>query len=109
MLFRSGTNDNGSQHVLGEEKYSDWTSSDLNKVLPAICYFFARIREILPEAEIYGIANLRMQQPLIDAIDHATAHVGGHFFGIKVELESGHPTAVGMQQIKDEILKVFDR
>ena len=46
---------------------------------------------------------------LIDAIDHATTHVNGHFVGIKVELQDGHPTALGMQQIKDEILKVFDR
>ncbi len=108
VFVLGGTNDNGG-HVLGEEMYSGWTDSDLNKVLPAICYFFSRIREILPNAEIYGITNLRMKQELIDAIDHATAHVNGHFVGIKVELESSHPTAVGMQQIKDEILKVFDK
>ena len=108
VFVLGGTNDNGG-HVLGEEMYSGWTDSDLNKVLPAICYFFSRIREILPDAEIYGITNLRMKQELIDAIDHATAHVNGHFVGIKVELQESHPTAVGMQQIKDEILKVFDR
>ena len=107
VFVLGGTNDNGG-HVLGEEKYSDWTDDDLNQVLPAMCYFYCRVREILPDAEIYGIANLRMKQEIIDSIYNSCEYVGGHYVGIKVELESSHPTALGMQQIKDEILKVFD-
>lgn len=105
-----GTNDSWSGAPLGEEMYSDWTKKDLYNVLPGICYFYSRIREVLPNAEIYGIANhVNMKQEVIDVIKHATEHVGGNAVLLQdISTTSSHPNAVGMQQICDQILAVMN-
>lgn len=104
-----GTNDNGSND-LGEEKYSDWSNGDLTQVLPAICYFFCRLREILPDAEIYGLVNSpKLKLAISNAIVNACEYIDGKSVVLKdIDLSSGHPTSVGMNQIKTQVLAVFD-
>ena len=109
VFVLGGTNDSWCGAPLGEEMYEGWTKDDLYNVLPAICYFYNRIREVLPNAEIYGLANCGLKQEVIDAIEHATIAVGGHAVILQdIETQSSHPTEVGMQQIKDQFLSVFD-
>ena len=105
-----GTNDSWSGAPLGEEMYSGWTKKDLFNVLPGICYFYSRIREVLPNAEIYGIANhVNMKQEVIDVIKHATENVGGNAVLLQnISTTSSHPNLVGMEQICDQILAVMN-
>ena len=88
-----------------------WTKEDLYNVLPAVCYFFIRLREVLPNAEIYGIANhLRMKQEIINAISHVCGYIGGKAVILQnIETESSHPSIKGMIQIKNQVLDVFDQ
>ena len=66
---------------------------------------------MLPNAEIYGIANhYNMKQEVIDTIINATEHVNGKSVKLNnVNMTSSHPSILGMQQIKDQVLAVFDR
>ena len=110
VCILGGTNDSWANAPLGEEKYENWTKEDLYYVLPAICYLYSRVREVLPNAEIYGLANhLNMKQEIIDAIAHASEAVGGHAVILQnIETASSHPTEKGMIAIKDQFLAVFD-
>ena len=100
-----GTNDSWSNAPLGEEMRDGWQREDLFCVLPAIGYFFARLREILPHAHIYGICNCNIKEEIVTAIQNACAAIHGKAIVLKqIEKSEGHPTPLGMVQIKDEIL-----
>lgn len=104
-----GTNDSWIGGELGEEMYSGWTTQDLFKALPAICYFYMQVREALPNAEIYGIANCGLKQQIIDAIANASEFVDGKAVLLKnIQTTSSHPTANGMEQICEQILAVMN-
>ena len=99
-----GTNDDWSDAPLGEEMLSGHRREDLYWVLPAIGYLFTRLRALLPRAQIVGIANSNIKLPIVAAIEHATAAVGGTFVRLHdIEKLSSHPTADGMRAIADQV------
>ncbi len=106
-----GTNDNSSKYEVGEEMYSGWTGDDLQKIRPAITYFFTRLREILPNAEIFGLVNRdKITNEIEMAIRNSCTHINGKSVILAgISLDSGHPTDIGMMQIKDKVLQVFDK
>ena len=106
-----GTNDSWCGAPLGEDMFSGWTKQDLFSVRPAICYFYCRLREVLPTAEIYGIANhINMKQEVIDSIVNACNYVNGKPVTLSnIQVTSSHPNELGMISIKNQILEVFDR
>ena len=110
VFVLGGTNDNSSTN-LGEEMFSGWTSDNLKQVLPAIGYFFVRLREILPDAEIYGLINKpKLKTEIQTAITNVCNYINGKVVKLNnIALESSHPTELGMMAIKDQILKVFDK
>ena len=108
VLVFGGTNDSWCEAELGEEMYSGWQKEDLYKVLPAVGFFFTRLREILPDAEIYGICNSEIKPEIIGAIKHACERVGGVSIALEnVEKIEGHPTPRGMIEIKEQIIKAI--
>lgn len=108
VLVFGGTNDSWCEAELGEEMYTGWQREDLYKVLPAIGCYFTKLRETLPDAEIYGICNSGIKQEIVDAIKHACDRIGARTIEIgEVEKEENHPTARGMIEIKDVILKAI--
>ena len=109
VLVFGGTNDSWCGAELGEEMYTGWQREDLYKVLPAVGCYFTKLRETLPDAEIYGICNSGIKQEIIDAIKHACDRIGAKTITLtEVEKEEDHPTARGMVEIKDQILKAIN-
>ncbi|MBR3804148.1 MAG: hypothetical protein IKJ14_02220 [Clostridia bacterium] len=113
-----GTNDSWCGAELGEEMYEGWEKEDLYKVLPAITYFYNRLREVLPNAEIYGISNCvsvedgdgGIKPEVSQAIKNACESVNGKAIILEdIHKQSNHPSETGMIQIKDQILEVFDK
>ena len=103
-----GTNDSWSNAPLGSEMSEGWERSDLYNVLPAISYFFTKLREVLPDAKIYGICNCDIKPEVTNAIQSASEKVGGKAIVIeKIDKLNGHPTPLGMIQIKDQVLKAI--
>jgi hypothetical protein len=77
---------------------------ELYKVLPAIGYFFTRLRQILPGVSIYGICNCDIKGAIINATVNACERVGGKPIVLKgINKVNGHPTPVGMVEIKDQV------
>ena len=101
-----GTNDSWSNAPLENEMSEGWEKKDLYNVLPAVGYFFTEVRRVLPEAEIYGICNCDIKNEVRDAIRNATERVGGKAIVLEnVDKLNGHPTPLGMIQIKDQVVK----
>ena len=105
-----GTNDSWSDAPLGEEMSEGWKREDFFHVLPAVHYFFKKLREILPDAKIYGIGNCGIKGVIVDAIVHACERIGAKAIVLTdaVDKKSGHPTVQGMIDIKDQVLAALD-
>ena len=100
-----GTNDSWSNAPLGNEMSEGWERKDLYNVLPAVGYFFTKLRETLPDAKIYGICNCDIKNEVRDAIRNSCERVGGKAIVLeKIDKMNGHPTPLGMIQIKDQVL-----
>ncbi len=103
-----GTNDDWSDAPLGEEKLTGHKREELYSVLPAIGYLFTRLRAVLPQARIVGIANSNIKFPIVTAIENATHAVGGVFVRLSgIEKLNSHPTAAGMRAIADAVAAVL--
>jgi hypothetical protein len=105
-----GTNDSWSDAPLGEEMSEGWKREDFFNVLPAVHYFFKKLREILPDAKIYGIGNCGIKGVIVDAIVHACEGIGAKPIVLTdaVDKRSGHPTVQGMIDIKNQVLAALD-
>lgn len=105
VFIFGGTNDDWSGAPLGESKYSDYEREDLYFVLPAISYFMKKIREVLPEAEIYCLVNTELKDEITECfrISCEKNAISTVTFD-KIEKELGHPTVRGMKNIKDAVV-----
>ena len=101
-----GTNDNWCQAPVGQLQFSDWTHDSLFFVLPAVCYFFKRLKEELPNSNIYCLINTNLRADITNGMKKACEH-----YGIKditfdsIDKVNGHPTVKGMTDIKEQVLK----
>ena len=106
VLVLGGTNDSWCGAEIGEEMREGWTHDDLYRVLPAIWYYFGDLRATFPEAKIYVICNCDINEVIIDAMARAAESIGAKpIFLHDIDKLEGHPTAQGMIEIKDQILK----
>ncbi len=105
-----GTNDSWSDAPLGEEMTEGFKREDLYNVLPAIGYFFAKLRETLPNAKIYGICNSGIKAEIVGAIKTACEKNQAKAIVLTdaVDKISGHPTEKGMADIEGQVLPALD-
>ena len=109
VFIFGGTNDCWCGAPAGKEMFSNWQKTDLYNVFPAIDYLFCKVRKTLPNSEIYGIANCDIDKNIVTAIKNACNYVNAKFVELDgVDKDCGHPTALGMEQIKNQIIKVMD-
>lgn len=101
-----GTNDSWCDAPLGSMMYEGWQKKDLYSVLPAICYFFKELRDVLPETNIICLVNTEIKNEIAEALKSAseTYNIQAIEFHA-IDKCSRHPTVKGMQQIKEQILE----
>lgn len=100
-----GTNDSCANSPLGELKFSDWTKEDLYNVFPAICCLISKIKEAAPNAKLYWLINEFIKPEIIKAMITACEYYKVDFIRFKnIEMDQGHPTVVGMRDIKNQII-----
>lgn len=110
ILILGATNDSWAGSPLGELKYSDWSTDDLKNVLPAICYMFDYIKKWNPGAIIVNIANNGLKQEIIDGFQTAAMHYGVYHLNlVSIDKQSGHPSQLGMEQIKNQVKDFLSR
>ena len=101
-----GTNDCWCGAPLGEIQFDNHTREDLFNVLPAICYFLKRLKELLPNAEIVSLVNTDLKPEFEETFRAASEHFGTRCICFEsIDKESGHPTVQGMEDICSTILK----
>lgn len=103
-----GTNDSWSDAPLGEPKFENWEESDLYFVLPAVCCFLWLLRQTLPQAKIYCLVNTEIKTEITDCMKAACSRYGitpvefDH-----IDINCGHPTIRGMQDIADTVAQTL--
>lgn len=103
-----GTNDSWCGAPTGEPKYSDWEEADLFFSLPAAACFLHELKETLPNAEIVVIINTNLKQALAAVFKESCARLGLRYVELKdIDKTSGHPTVLGMSQIKEQIVETL--
>ena len=110
VLVLGGTNDSWANAPIGELQLENFEKQDLFSVLPGICYFLKRVKEEMPAARVAVIINTRLKSEIAEGMKQAAEHYGA----ICIELEdidkvSGHPTSLGMAQIKEQVKAVLER
>lgn len=105
LFVFGGTNDSWSNAPLGESDKEAIEESGLFCVLPAIKHFIARLAEKLPDTKLVIIGNCDIKSEITGALALAAERAGATYVGLSgVDKINGHPTELGMEQIKDQIL-----
>ena len=105
LFVFGGTNDSWSNAPLGESDKEAIEENDLFCVLPAIKHFIARLADKLPDTKLVIIGNCDIKSEITDALALAAERTGASYVGLSgVDKVNGHPTELGMEQIKDQIL-----
>ena len=105
LILFGGTNDSWAKSPLGELMYSNWKKEDLYSVLPAIGYLLYRLVESLPQTKLLCVINTKLRNEIAEGFVTACEHYGVDYVILRdVDKISGHPTILGMEQIKEQIL-----
>ena len=103
-----GTNDSWAGSPVGELKYSDWSREDLYSVLPAYCYLINKIKTVLPKARIVSVINTELKPEITEGFSVASEKYGIEAVILKdIGKTAGHPNKTGMEQIKEQIIKII--
>ena len=109
LLIFGGTNDDWCGAPEGELKYEGWTKEDMYCALPAIGRLFCRVAEILPDVNVYAIINTELKPCINDALIEAATRNGVKVIRLHdIDKIWGHPSDIGMTQIKDQLLNFFE-
>ena len=104
-----GTNDDWCGAPEGELKFEGWTKEDMYCALPAIGRLFCRVAEILPDVNVYAIINTELKPCINDALIEAATRNGVKVIRLSdIDKIWGHPSDIGMTQIKDQLLNFFE-
>lgn len=98
------TNDSWLERKIGTVMFENRTAEDLNCVLPAYCDTVEVLHTENPGAKIVCVINTDLNPEISQGMLEAAAHYGA----VAVQLENihkqnGHPSALGMQQIADQV------
>ena len=105
LFVFGGTNDSWSNAPLGESDKEAIAENDLFCVLPAIKHFIARLADKLPDTKLVIIGNCDIKSEITEALTLAAERSGATYVGLSgIDKVNGHPTELGMEQIKDQIL-----
>ncbi len=90
----------------GKEKYSDFKEEDLLEFCPAVCYLAARIKKVLPNANVLWLLNTDTDEKFPNAVKSIATRFGQKYLLFEaIDKLSGHPSVKGMEQIAEAINK----
>jgi len=86
-----------------------WKDEDLYSVYPAFSYMLSRAKDALPKARIIFIMNYFLTPEFSVKFKEACCHFGVEFLQLsEFQIGGGHPTALGMKQIKEQVLAYLE-
>ncbi len=103
MVF-GGTNDDWAQVPIAPIIRENWTAESLYSYGSAVFCFFHRLREILPDAQIFGIVNSGLREEIRSLLLEACERNRVRAIQLtEVEKVEGHPTVKGMLAISRQV------
>lgn len=109
MIIFGSTNDCWAQSPVGEEKFSDWTEDDLYKVYPAFSYMLKRAKDAMGEGRVLFILNYGLTPGFYEKFEEACRYFKVEFLPLReFQIGGGHPTALGMREICEQVLEYFE-
>ena len=109
LIVFGGTNDSWCPAELGERKLSDWTESDLYFALPAISHLMSTLKNELPDTRVVFIANCDIDEEIISCMADEGERLGVEVIKLKnVDKMADHPTVLGMSQICEQVIPLFE-
>ncbi len=109
LIIFGATNDCWAASPRGEQKLEGWTDKDLYEVYPAFSYMLSRAKEALPEGRIVFILNHILIEDFGENFSEACRNFGIEYLPLsEFQLGGGHPTVLGMTQIKEQVISYFE-
>ena len=98
------TNDSWIDVPLGELKLSDIKREELYSVIPALSYLISLLKDNKPELNVIFILNSDLKSEIGSALKAICEHYGVGLVELHdVNKQNGHPTALGMIDIKEQV------
>ncbi len=99
-LVFGGTNDAWCGADRGEPQFSDWKKEDLYVVLPAVSYFFHRLKSLLPGTRMVALINTNFPPEVHNGLLQICEHYDIETVVLEdVGKDCGHPNKAGMAAI----------
>lgn len=103
------TNDSWLDREIGQVQYEGWTADALKCVLPAYCYVLDQLSTVYQHARIVTVINTELKPEIADGMLLSSDHYGAITVKLHdIDKQHGHPSALGMSQITEQICKVLD-
>lgn len=110
IIVFGGTNDNWLERSIGQVQFENWSVEDLKLVLPAFCFVLSHIRAHNPDTRILFVINTGFRPEQVAGMEQAAAHYGVSCLRLEdIYKQNGHPTALGMCQIADQIATALQK
>ena len=98
------TNDSWLERSIGQVKYENRTEEDLCQVLPAYCFILEHLTTKNPNSKVIAIVNTGLHPDIHQGIVAAGAYYGVRVVVLEnIDKQNGHPTALGMSQIAQQV------
>ena len=110
VLIFGGTNDSWANVPLGEFKLNGAEENELYSALPAIPYLAGLLRGAAPRARVIFIINPLIKKEITDAFSRTAEHFGYEALLLsQPEVLGGHPTALGMCEIAEQVFTYLNK
>ena len=108
IFFFGSTNDSWLENTIGGLQFGHWTEEDLRKVLPACCFVLDTLTKANPDSVVVTVINTDLHPEIAAGMVEAAAHYGSACVVLQdITKENGHPNALGMRQIAEQIEAVL--
>lgn len=102
------TNDYWIGRTLGNVQFHDWSTEDLQDILPAYCYVLEQLSLRYPHTTLVTVINDELDVTLREGILQVSKHYHCMAVDLKnIDKQNGHPTARGMSKIAAQIQAVI--
>ncbi len=110
IIVFGGTNDSWTNCTIGEPQLSGWTPEGDKAVLPAFCHLLTYAKAHNPAAHVLCIVNTDLDAGTTAGIIQACDLTDTHCLRLRdIDKEWGHPTALGMTQIADQVCQALEQ
>lgn len=110
IFVLGGTNDSWLDRPIGQIEFSGRTEESLRMVLPAYCDVLDYIKQHNPQTVIVVVINTELHPDIHAGILKAAEHYGAVAVELsEIDKQNGHPSALGMRQIADQIEKMLSQ